>query len=258
MTRRNIRKYIGAFLVALVATSCTENNMEEYENDPAIYFLNGSVYNDDGTVSSGKLQKDSVNQSFFVYDSDKMRDTVYVFVKTMGKVSSTDRPIALVQTNTGDDAAVPGTHYVPLDDPEVTKHMYVPAGKVYAKIPIILLRDKSLQTSQKRLELEVAKNECFRPGIDAWRKFVITTTDLAVKPAMWDSRWRYYFGPTFGSVKLKFIINATGYTDFDNLPSDYSYITWLKTTVQQAFFDYNKAHPDDPLKEADGTLVTFD
>lgn len=252
--------YIGALLAMLAMTACTENEMEGYTNDPAIYFLNGKTYEDDGTQgASTPLQRDSINQSFFVCNDDVKREVVYVFVKTMGMLSDTDRPVSLVQTNSGaDNAAVPGVHYVPFDDPEVAGNMVIPAGKSYAKIPVILLRDKSLQTSEKRLELTVGQNDYFRPGIDQYRNFVITTTDLAVKPARWDRGWKYYFGPTFGSVKFKFIINATGYTDWENLPSDYSYIKWLQTTVLQAFYDYNQQHPDEPLKEADGTLVTFE
>ncbi len=251
--------YIAALLMAALMTGCSENEMEGYTNDPAIYFLNGRIYNDDGTQSLTQTQKDSINQSFFIYNDDVKQEVVYVYVRTMGMVSDKDRPIKLVQTNTGkENAAVAGVHYVAFDDPQVAQSMCIPAGKTYAKIPIILLRDKSLQTEEKRLELSVAQNDYFRPGIDEYRNFIITTTDLATKPARWDRQWKYYFGPTFGSVKFKFIINATGYTDFDNIPTDYSYLKWLQSTVEQAFFDYNKAHPNDPLKEADGTLVTFD
>lgn len=257
---KKILSYTGAILAAFAMTACTENQMEGYADDPAIYFLNGKTYEDDGTQGAATpSQKDSINQSFFVCSDDVEREVVYVFVKTQGKLADHDRPVKLVQTNTGAaNAAVAGIHYVAFDSPEVAPSMVVKAGMSYAKIPIILLRDKSLQTQEKRLELTVAQNECFRPGIDQYRNFVITTTDLAVKPARWDRGWRYYFGPTFGSVKFKFIINATGYTDWENLPSDYSYLKWLQSTVQQAFFDYNQAHPDEPLKEADGTLVTFD
>lgn len=250
---------IIAVITISAISGCTENEMKSYVNDPAIYFLNGRIYNDDGTQSITQTQKDSINQSFFIYNDDVTKETVYVFVKTMGEVADYDRPISLVQTNTGnEDAAMPGVHYVAFDNPEISKNMCIPAGKTYAKIPITLLRDKSLQTDEKRLELTIGKNEYFRPGINQYRNFIITTTDLATKPAMWDTRWRLFFGSTFGSVKFRFIINATGYTDFDTFPTDYSYLTWLKTTVQQAFFDYNKAHPDSPLSEADGTLVTFD
>ena len=248
--------YIAASLALLSVTGCTENEMEGFSESPSVYFMNGSMRDESGAYIT---QDDSVNQSFFIYGDDVTRDTVYIIVNAMGGPANVDRPIALEQTNAGKpDAAVVGVHYIGFDNAEVKDSVCIPAGKVYARVPVILLRDKSLQTQQKRLELRVKQNEYFRPGIDEFRQFIVTTTDLAVKPTYWDTRWKYYFGPTFGSVKLKFIINATGYTDFDNIPSDYSYLTWLKTTVQQAFFDYNKAHPNDPLKEADGTLVTFE
>ncbi|MGN0283007.1 MAG: DUF4843 domain-containing protein [Prevotella sp.] len=232
----------------LLNSACTENKMEPWNDTPAIYFEH-----------STSIQTDSVNQSFFIYDDDVKTDTVIVRVCAMGGVADYDRPFSLVQTNVGQsDAAVAGTHFEGLDSPEMKKYMVIPAGQVYQDIPFVFLRDKSLALGEYRLELAVEDNEYFRKGIDEWRTFVITTTDQAVKPALWDTSWKYYFGPTWGSVKMKFIIQSTGYTDFDTLPDDYSYRGWLGNTAKQALLEYNTAHPDAPLCEADGTLVTFE
>jgi hypothetical protein len=242
----------------VIVVSCKENEMDDYVNDPAIYFAHGSNYSLDGTLANTISQNDSINYSFFILDDSIKRDTIYVFICTQGEIVDYDRPISLIQTNEGEsDAAVSGVHFVGLDDPAVKKSLVVPADQVYAKVPIIMLRDASLELEEKRLELSVAQNEYFRPGIDEYRNFIITTTDIAVKPSNWDTRWKWYFGPTFGSVKFRFIINATGYTEWEKVPMDFSYISWMMTVVQQKLYDYNLAHPDDPLKEADGTLVTF-
>lgn len=250
--------YILAMILMIMAVGCKENEMDSYVNDPAIYFAHGSNYSLDGTLANSITQNDSINYSFFILADSIKRDTIYIYVCTQGEVADYDRPISLVQTNEGEsNAAVAGVHFIGFDDSAVSSSMVVPAGMVYAKIPIILLRDASLELEEKRLELAVNQNEYFRPGIDEYRNFTITTTDIAVKPSLWDTFWKYFFGPTFGSVKFRFIINATGYTEWEQRPSDYSYLTWMRTVVQQKFYDYNLAHPDDPLKEADGTLVTF-
>lgn len=244
MKRLYIPTILSAFLLTIAA--CEENKMDSYENDPAIYFEN---------TASG--QKDSISHSFFIYNEDVTFDTVKVIVCTMGFPTDYDRPISLIQTNTGQpDAAISGTHYIAFDNPEMQKHICIPAGQVKASIPIVLLRDKSLSSQRVRLELTIGTNEYFRPGIDEWRNFTITTTNMATKPTNWDTRWVNYFG-SWGSVKMKLIIDSTGFSDFDNPPSDPGYMSWLIATSKQALIDYNIAHPDEPLCEADGTPVTF-
>ncbi len=253
---RNFSKLIGFMASVLLHTGCQEQDMMQYTNDPAIYFANetSSSYNSYLTT-----QHDSINHSFFIYGSSVTRDTVHVLIRTMGMPVDYDRPVSLVQTNVGQsDAAVPGVHFVPFDNPEVKDSICIPAGTVYQFVPIIVLRDESLASSEVRLELALEANEHFRQGIDAYRNFLVTTTDEAVKPSNWDTRWRYYFGASWGTEKMRFIIQVTGYTDFENIPSDFSYLTWLGDTAKQALLEYNQAHPDDPLCETDGTPVSFD
>lgn len=247
MKKNNI---IAVFIFLLFSAGCTENQMLEYENDPAIYFY-WSVRTDQF------VQNDSIKHSFF-FDKNLMQDTVWVRLNAMGKTESFDRPFAIVQTNTGkSDAAISGTHYKPFDAAGIKEKMVIPADSVNVKFPIVFLRHSSLELNEVRLEMEVAGNEHFRPGIEQWREFVVTTTAMAVKPDLWDSRWRYYFGPTWGTVKFRFIIEATGYTEWDAFPADMSYLTYLQATVLQKFEEYNRDNPENPLREANGDLVAF-
>jgi hypothetical protein len=231
----------------MIAAGCGENEMLSYENEPAVYFAH-ETYG----------QRDSISHSFFLLNTTILSDTVYIKVNTMGQISSQDRPISLIQTNVGKpEAAVAGKHYVSFDDAGMKERLWIPANSAEANIPIVFIRDPSLALGQIRLELAIEKNEYFRPGIDAWRTFIVTTTDQAVRPALWDTRWRTFFGSTWGSIKMRFIIDATGYTEWGVTPSDMSYLTFLRNTVLQKFDEYNAAHPDEPLKEADGELVRF-
>lgn len=246
-----MKKYIFYIIVGLSAvlnTACKENEMEPYNDTPALYFEN---------IKYG--QADSINHSFFIYGDEVKEDTVWVVVNTMGYPENIDRPISLVQTNTGKaNAAVPGTHFISFDDPTLKSYFHIPANQVSQKIPIVFLRDKSLITNEYRIELAIIENEYFRPGIDAWRSFVVTTTDQAVRPNNWDTTWIYVFGTTWGREKMKFIIQVTGFTDFDNPPMDGGYRRWLGEAAKLALAKYNAEHPNDPLAEADGELVTFD
>ena len=114
-----------------LATSCSVNEMDTYENDPAIYFDHETA--------------DSVAYSFFTLDSHIPRDTVWVETITMGLPSDQDRPFTIVQTNTSEsDAAQPGVHYIPFDDPEVRDSIRISAGEVTRLVPVILLRGRPL------------------------------------------------------------------------------------------------------------------
>ena len=237
------------FAALLACMSCQEQDMMHYEDTPAIYFANNEAID----------QRDSISYTFFTAAANVKLDTVRVLICAMGVPVDYDRPIMLLQTNTGEpDAAIAGTHYVPFDDPALIDSFCIPAGEVQHFIPIVVIRDKSLATEEVRLEMELKSNEHFRPGIDAWRHFLVKATDTASKPTNWDTTWKYHFGASWGPEKMRFIIQYTGFSDFDNPPSDYSYLSYLGNTAKQALIDYNAAHPNDPLCEADGTPISFD
>lgn len=236
------------FLLIVGTIGCKENTALEYENDPALYFEN-SYY----------TQQDSIAHTFFIQPDDQMRDTVFVEILTMGYPTNTDRPFILEQTNAGKPgAAVAGKHFVAFDDPEMLEHLKIPKGSVRKSFPLIVLRDPSLELEEVRIELKIGENEYFRSGIDEWTNFVVKTTSMAVKPTNWDSYWKYYFGITWGSVKMKFIIDNTGFTEFDGGSLNSDYTNYLSSKVKQKLLEYNTNHPDEPLSEADGTLVTFE
>ena len=239
---------IWIFLLVVATISCKENTALDYENDPALYFENGTY-----------TQRDSISHTFFIQPDDQMRDTVFVEILTMGYPADADRPFVLEQTNAGrPGAAVAGKHFVAFDDPEMLEHLKIPKGSVRKSFPLIVLRDPSLELEEVRIELKIGENEYFRSGIDEWANFVVKTTSMAVKPTNWDTYWKYYFGPTWGSVKMKFIIDNTGFSEFDGDRLNTDYTNYLSSKVKQKLLEYNTNHPDDPLSEADGTLVTFE
>lgn len=222
-------------------TSCSDNEPIAYENNPALYIDN---------------DKD-ISFSFFYSTNKNGRDTVYAKVHAMGYVSDQPRAFTLYQKNAGDaDAAQPGTHYVAFDTDEMKKLMVMPAGKSEYELPIILLQDKSLDTRVVKLKVGIRPNENFTSGIKEKDSLMVSFSSQAMKPTNWDD-WYYAFGASWGTVKMKFIIENTGLTNFDNVPTDTDYKSYLNTKLRSKLFDYNQAHPDAPLAEADGTLVDF-
>jgi hypothetical protein len=241
-------KFIYAVLLsALIAAACTENKMLSYENDPAVYFA--------GTGDAGV---DSINHSFFLLSTDIVKDTVFVRINTMGELSSQSRPVPVVQANVGaEGAAVAGVHYVSFDDPTLKPLLQVPAGKEFVNIPIVFIRDKSLDSTKVRIELALTTNDYFRPGVTEKQRFSLTTTDLVEKPGAWDTRWFIFLGKSWGPVKMRFLIDITGYTDWFTTPSDMSMLQYFGALAKQRLLEYNAAHPDEPLRESNGDLVSF-
>lgn len=225
----------------IILTSCSQNDPLAYKNNPAIYFANKDV-----------------NYSFFYAESTSLKADVFVTVHAMGNPSPSDRSFSLIQSNVSDaNAAVSGIHFLSLTSPDMQKRMVMPAGQSEVKVPITLLKDPSLDLETVILTLKVTANDNFKVGISECDSTNIMFSSQAIKPTNWKD-WYDAFGASWGSVKMRFIIDNTGITNFDELPSDSFYMRFLNSKLKQKLFEYNNAHPGAPLAEADGTLINFD
>lgn len=241
---------------ALLLQACDRQVVDRYENDPRLYFYKGSFKLNNTTYT----QRDSTAHSFFTLSDDKLVDTIWVNIRTMGLLADKARPMKIVQLNADKpDAAVAGRHYFAFDSEEMKEHMYVPANSAQYLWPVIVKRDPSLETSRVRLEMAIVENDYFKPGVDTLARYMITTTAQAQKPALWDSYWKYNYGE-WGSKKMWFLVNYVGIRDFNSYISDsgLGYYYEAKAHEELKKYNANESNPDRPLKEADGTIVTFD
>lgn len=212
----------------------------------------------------------------FIYDQpDVERDTVYVRMRTMGFVSDADRLVRLEQAEVTEEEAastlnaVPGIHYIPFDDPEQINRMVVKAGQVEAEIPIILLRDPSLETEQVALKIRVVENEEFQPFNQELSERIILFSDQPLQPAAWDDIFAQWYG-TWGPVKYRFMLdNTTPLWDDDfieSLMNDYTSMMFWQTRLVELLDEENARREEageGPLREAaapgeaEGKLVSF-
>lgn len=239
------------FMVILLFSACEEKNVELYKNEPALYFFRGTDY------ANNFRQYDSLSYSFFVKGVARGRDTVYVQLRTMGLPVDKPRAVKLVQTNIGaKDAAVAGTHYVAFDDVVVASHMVMPAGAVVANIPVVILRDPSMKKQEFLLSLEIERNENFEVGLEDQKIFRIKISDMTFKPSNW-FLWEDFFGD-WGSVKMWFIINYVGVSDFDNY-SQYprAMLDFYKMKASQKLEEYNKNNNTILMEDDQITVVVF-
>lgn len=236
-----MKKYIFLLLGVVTMSSCSQQEPLAYEDNPALYFGG-----------------DDINYSFFYAESASSQKDVYVTIHAMGNPSNTDRAFSLEQTNTkATDAAQADVHYLSLSSVEMKKRMVMPAGKNEMKLAITLLKDASLDLKTVKLTLKVADNDNFKVGVMEKDTTNILFSSQAIKPTNWDD-WYYAFGASWGSVKMRFIIDNTGITNFDTVPTDTYYLVYLNEKLKQKLYEYNAAHPSAPLAEADGTLIEFE
>lgn len=245
-------------LSVMLLSGCQEKDIELYQDYPFVYF----DYDDNGM---GTRQRDYISQSFFGKRLTVKHDTLTVYVNMSGLKHDYDRPVKLRQVNAGEEnAAIEGVHFVPFDNEYVQNSMVVKANATRAEVKIVVIKyedyddpQNSLELNVKELKLELVENEYFHPGLSEERQnFLITMTSIAAKPTNWDTVWKDYFGATWGTVKFGFIIDATGYTDWEVKP-DINFSMFMRDAVAKAFYDYNLEHPNDPLKEANGDIVVF-
>lgn len=247
------RYILGLSACLIVLGGCRQLDVNEYENDPGLYFFKGS------NSLKGGGQADSVSHSFFLLPGLQTLDTIWIDVRIMGLPSDEARPIKIVQTNVGGwKAAVSGVHYVGFDDVALSERMEMPAGAVAYLMPVVLRKDPSIESDTVRLEMSIVANDYFRPGIEEQIHFMVATTAAAVKPARW-STWQRAFG-AWGPQKMWFIMTYLGITDFDDtsgFANDMAYYSYLQAMAKEELERYYE-NPENPkLVEPDGTEVKF-
>ncbi len=246
-----IRIIIYIFLFAWICaiTSCEEQHLLEYKNDPGLQFYWGNI-------PGRNPQKDSLSCSFFIKREDLLRDTVWLRVQTMGMPANEDRSVKFIQLpeNEKNTMAQPGVHYLPFDTPELSSLMVIKANQVQADLPVVLLKHASLKEREYRLTISIAPNEYFNNGITKYQTFLLKVADTADEPDSWKT-WKYYVGD-FGSAKMKFLITYLGIDFSSNYPS-YMY-AYFEGLAREKLAEYNSNPENEVLTEADGTIVSFD
>lgn len=237
------------FIGICFMTSCKEQHLLEYENDPALQFYWGNI-------PGRNPQKDSLVCSFFIKPENILLDTMWLRVQTMGMPEDEDRPVKFVQLPESDESimARPGVHYIAFDSPELAPLMVVKANQVQADIPVVFLKDASLKGKEYRLTISIAPNEYFGNGIDRYQTFLLKVSNVAKEPESWKT-WKYYVGD-WGEEKMRFLMTYVG-IDFSSDYPAYMY-NYFAAVAREKLAEYNNDPEHEILKEADGTIVSFD
>ena len=162
------------------------------------------------------LSGDTAVRYTFVYEPEEFKqDTIWLDVQTMGYLSDKDRKVTLRQIPTEDPQAVEGTHFVPLNAPEITQKFYwIRAGETSAKIPVVVKRIAEMKEKEINLRVEIVENEDFAQGYPTRSYRNMTIADLLVKPKKWVSPSTVYFLGDYGRVKHQFMIDVLRPLDY--------------------------------------------
>lgn len=268
----NITKHIKPCRIAILSLAfCSVFSILSCSEDLPLYQDSAARLNfdlgDDNITSESRIPVEAYS---FVYSGGLHQDTIWAKVTLMGKPSDKDRTFSIAQVMAKTDStgvencnAVAGKHFIALDDPSLSRYYVLKADSVSATFPVVVLRDASLASQVYKLYIGITENSEFQSGFPFYQVKRITISDMLAKPSKWDERYINQYFTDWGPVAHQFMIDVTGQPFDDDFiekimsSSDTNYVFYLAEKVARAKVKYNKEHPDAPLTEADGTLITF-
>lgn len=226
--------------VAAAFTSCNEDSLLMYEEDPRVYLLNRF------TVGSN----DSINYSFAFQPDEVQEHSMELYFRIIGFPKDYDRNISLALTE--GSTAKEGVHFN-IED------VFIPANSSDGTAILRFYRTADLKNSTVEAELQIVENEHFKPGYhnkDYGRldrlKYKFTLTDKLSKPAIWDSYWHSRFGE-YSDRKIVFLSQALPYSNWNSgglFPQDSNQ---LIQKARIALYEYEKEFG--PMIDENGNRV---
>lgn len=234
----NTIKTAAACLAALAFTACSVDDFT-YQDTARLRLEGPEIY------AAGT---DSLTFSFVTYPEDTISKVMDIDVIVMGTTADNDRTAAVKVV--ADKTTASASDY------EMPLSITIPAGSAKGTLPITLKRSTALQEKAVRLYIEIEPNNDFQTGVNEQNHFTLIWNDVLTRPTNWDDL-EEFFG-TYSDVKYRFMIqNAGGISEFDADTMSWAQLNSLKIKFQNALNEYNEEHPNDPLRDGDGVLISF-
>ena len=170
-------------------------------------------------------------------------DTVEIPLQILGFTAAADRVAEVVVVSEKTTATVE-RHYQLLP-------CVIPAGEIEGTQKVVVHRTDDLESGEGCVALRIGESADFIPGPVNERFFRLIITDHLTLP----DGWRREFGD-YSIVKHRFIIEITGkgtnYNEWKRAELLYNMgLLW------DALYEYNNAHPGQPLRDENGIPITF-
>ncbi len=202
------------------------------------------------------LEQDSVSYSFSSNTTPKLKDTIWVKMRLVGKLSSQNRQIKVI-TGPG-SSAIEGKDYILPD-------YYLPADSFKVRYPVVLLSTPDIDNKDVRLVMQVADSKDLVIGTKGAADnstantvtFKINFSNRLIKPDYWN-----YIAPYIGEysrARYQFMIDVYGTANFrpDTKGGIIGYAQWvnIKGRLRNAMDAYVLLNG--PLIDENGAIVEF-
>ncbi|WP_343692916.1 DUF4843 domain-containing protein [Chitinophaga sp.] len=234
-------KYLLILFLLVFTLGCKKSDIPTYHGQDGISFY--TKYFSD---------PDSINYSFALQPTNKLRDTVLIPMRLVGKTSTDPRRIKL-------RAADSSTARANID--YILNEIDLPANQTSVNYPLIVLNSPEMKTKTLKLILEVDPGSelvAGAPGVavdysENLQQMTVNITSQLIKPNYWDNI-EFVYGP-FSVTRFQFMIRVTGLLNFDPNVIGSSEIFRLQVMLRNAIAAYELANG--PLIDEFGNQVKF-
>ncbi|MCT4644480.1 MAG: DUF4843 domain-containing protein [Carboxylicivirga sp.] len=216
-----MRNYIYLMLGFVFFLSCEESDLTNFTEPDAVYFqlekTDYSLYHT-SWFNWLKYEGDSVTYSFGGLPIDhpdyKEKDTIWLQVNVLGRISSLDRNYK-VEVNPSESTADESVHYEPLEGQYTME-----ADTVNTSFPVVILNHESLGEEPLSLYLNLVENDDFTLGLEGRTHARILIYNDVTKPEIWDQFLYGHLGP-YSKAKHKVILMTNGGKIVPHTRNDY-------------------------------------
>ena len=233
-----IRNMILAAVAVLGIASCSNDDFL-YQDQARVRLTGPKIY------TSGT---DSLNFSFVTVASGTDSKTLNVDVYVMGTAANRDRT-ASISIDTQKSTATSDMYEVPAT-------VTIPADSTHAVLPVVIKRSDAILTKSVYLYIKVTESADFAPGVNEENHLMVIWNDKISKPNNWDDLTEF-FGE-YSDTKYRFMLETlTGVGELDADTMSWAMLMSYRIKCQSALDTYNAAHPNSPLTDENGNLVSF-
>lgn len=239
------------------------------------------AFEEPAAVQFGKAD-DKQDYTFVFEPSTVVRDTVHIRVCLVGHPSEDYRHFKLKQVAAVEwkydydkygvitdsilvelRQGIENTHFLS----PAEEHCVIAPNSVECNVPVIVLRDTSLETHEYHICFQLEPTADLQVGESAWLRSDIILSDILQKPTNWDNTDINYASVALGEysrVKHRFMIDASGLEWNDEILnsqmsfSDLSCCFYWQAFFQKKLAEYiNTELNGKPLIDENGKEVTF-
>ena len=231
MKKYFIYKY-GLLLSVWIALGCSSCQKDDYVQYDAGYASLRFIYEADGN--------DSIVYSFALHP-DKEEDIVEITFKLIGLPIGEIRQVGLEIVK--EETTARENEHFKIESSELA------ADSLRGTLKIKVIKTPELEEHNLTVAFRLCENENFKAAPINENTFSIVLTNHLSEPTGWP------FGD-YSRIKHKFVIQVLGIaTDFDKWST--SEVIHYTSVMIDALYEYNKAHPGEPLTDENGLVITF-